>query len=315
MPPSIQSFFNTDSGESFENVRKQSPIDGEMIDQFLHLKRTCELENPQQFHKHVLQFNSEYSPYTFSQLLEVYQAKNKASASLHSPISSVSSALVLDIGDAIRQAEIQASWRNQAQQTGESSGISPLDNSAVQTLLEIRPNDVFQDAVHVSGTNTIIEMQRSAASSVTATDVDTNDMGRTLLPSLSETTENSTVRPPVPEPHVKLGKTFFPLTVQASLSLMTFFFSSGSLSASTDAKLLLHVAVAFNMIGYIGCLIDLLFRQTNSKVVKLMGNFGSTAAVFGFVTTMGILLAHKAAVSIILAATAALLFFIALTKI
>ncbi|KAJ4723684.1 hypothetical protein OWV82_007022 [Melia azedarach] len=268
-----------------------------------------------------------------------------ASASLHSPISSVSSPLVfLDIGDAIRQAEIQASWGNHAQQTGESSGTSPivekdvqpspvrvrvtkpgdvhpvaedspLDNSAVQNLLEIRPNDVFQDAVHVSGTNTIIEMQRSAASSVTATDVDTNDMGRTLLPSLSDTTENSTVRPPAPEPHVKLGKTFFPLTVQASLSLMTFFFSSGSLSASTDAKLLLHVAVAFNMIGYIGCLIDLLFRQTDSKVVKLMGKFGSTAAVFGFVTTMGILLAHKAAVSIILAATAALLFFIALTKI
>lgn len=114
---------------------------------------------------------------------------------------------------------------------------------------------------------------------------------------------------------VELGKTFLPFTVQVCLSVLTIFLGTGSLSSSAEAKKLLHVAAACNMLGYIGCLADILIGQTKSKVARIAGKIGATASVFGFSTTMSILFAQNFWMSVAVAALVSLSFLIALMKV
>lgn len=117
-----------------------------------------------------------------------------------------------------------------------------------------------------------------------------------------------------PKP-IELGKTFLPFTVQVCLSVLTILLGTGSLSSSAEAKQMLHVAAACNMLGYIGCLADVLLAHKKSEVAKIAGKIGATASVFGFSSTMCTLLSQNFWVSIAVAALVSLSFLIALEKV
>ncbi|GAY44727.1 hypothetical protein CUMW_084080 [Citrus unshiu] len=118
-----------------------------------------------------------------------------------------------------------------------------------------------------------------------------------------------------PNKSMKLGKTFFPLTAQAGLSVLTSVFDAGGFSSTDEAKQLLQVAAVSNVVGYIGCLADILLNQHGKhKAADIMGRIGASAAVFGFLTMMGTLIEVNPAVVIGFSTLVALVFLVAVTK-
>ncbi|KAJ4723685.1 hypothetical protein OWV82_007023 [Melia azedarach] len=301
---------------SFENSGNQittSLQNPGMINKFLELYRQESLtgEKCKEFQEQVSEFERKYQ-ISFSLLVKVKQTVPCCTNpfSVQNPLPGLNPFIFMDLVDLIRQAEIIHNVQVRPGNGKENETRSEISQPPPTVTYNNIVVDVPAAVTHVQDSATLNRQHIPPSPTLESSEA---------LLQLENGTENNVnrrrCRRRESKKFLRLGKTFFPLTVQAGLSVLTSVIDAGGLSSTAEAKQLLNIAALSNMVGYIGCLADILLRHhSKRKAANVMGRIGSTAAVFGFLTMMGTVLGLKPVVMIGVAAAVTVVFILAAIK-